>query len=112
MTDEKWQEVKGMIKDKFTVIEERTEPFSEDRGPGETELIIFLSPMGKVKLERTSQPLVLDKKTFGSKRIGSYTKVEYVYSDSEKVHKFRAYTWNEADQAWAEFSMEKGSFFA
>ena len=109
MTDEKWQQVIGQIKDNFELIDQRTEDLPEDEGPGSVEIVEFNGPLGKMKLERTSRPLVLDKKTIGSRRIGSDTTVEYVYSDTEKVHKFIAYRFDENNQNWVEMEMEKGN---
>jgi hypothetical protein len=110
MTDEKWQQIKGLVKDKFKVLDERTEDLPEDGPPGTVEIIEFIGPLGKMKLERTDSPLVIDKKTIGSRRIGSETKVEYVYSDTERVHKFRAYRWNEDDGAWVEMMQMRDNF--
>ena len=76
-----------------------------DPGPGEIEYIIFNGPSGKIKLERTVKPAVLDKKGLGSKRIGSLTKVEYIYSDTDKVDIFKAYKWE--NDGWVEIEAEK-----
>ncbi|MCL5794876.1 MAG: hypothetical protein M1338_00750 [Patescibacteria group bacterium] len=100
MTDEKWQQVIANIKDNFELISHETSPIAEEDGGGEAEIIEFNGPLGKMKLERTTQPLVIDKKTIGSRRIGSQTKVEYVYSDTEKVHRFKAYRWSDPDGGW------------
>ena len=108
MTDERWQDILGQIKDKFEVIDHRTQDLPEDAGPGSVEIIEFTGPLGKMKLERTTQPLVIDKKTIGSRRIGSQTKVDYIYSETEKVHKFKAYRWSEDDNGWVEMTMDRG----
>ena len=55
-----------------------------------------------MKLELVSKSVVLDKKTFYSNRIGSETKVEYVYSPDEKSHKFMAYKWDDGEGEWME----------
>lgn len=107
MTEEKWQEIIGQIKDEFKVLENKTETL--DNMPGQVEYILFEGPVGKMKLEFISKPLVLDKKGLGSRRIGSQTKVEYIYSDTEKVHTFKAYKWDEAQNEWVE--MEAGLGF-
>ena len=111
MTDEKWQEIIAKIKDNFEVIEHITQDIPQDLGPGQVESILFNGPVGKVKMERTTQPLVLDKKTIGSKRIGSGTTVTYIYSETEKVHRFKAYLWNETDNDWVELKLERGEAF-
>lgn len=110
MNIDKWQDIKNMIKDKFTVDEEGKENL-EDVPNGYMEFIIFLSPLGKVKLEYIVKPVILDKKTIGSRRIGSETTVEYIYSDNDFAHIFKAYKWD-GDQ-WLELEKEKiGAFTA
>lgn len=111
MTDEKWQGIIGQIKDKFEVIDQRTEDLPLDSGGGFVEVIEFNGPLGRMKLERTTQPLVVDKKAIGSRRIGSETRVEYIYSDTEKVHRFKAYCFKEDDGGWVEMEKEKGKLF-
>ncbi|MFA5022481.1 MAG: hypothetical protein WC508_05390 [Patescibacteria group bacterium] len=108
MTDEKWQSIIGQIKDKFEVTDQRAEGLSENFGPGTVEIIEFNGPLGQMKLERTTQPLVVDKKTYGSKRIGSQATVEYIYSDTEKVHKFKAYRLDPNDEVWVEMEIPRG----
>ena len=108
MTDERWQNFIGQIKDKFGVVEERTQDLPAEAGPGTVEIIEFQGPLGRMKLERTTKPLVVDRKTIGSRRIGSATTVEYVYSQTEKVHKFNAYRFDEAGDNWVEMKMDKG----
>src|SRR3989338_917228 len=106
MTDEKWLDVIAKVKDSFQILEHQTQDLPEDSGPGSVEFIIFEGPLGKMKLERTTRPLVTDKKTIGSRRIGSETKVTYIYSDTEKINKFKAYQWVNDD--WLEMAMERG----
>jgi len=108
MNDERWQTIIGLIKDKFEVIDERTEDLPEEAGLGTKEIIEFVGPLGKMKLERTTQPLVTGKKTLGSRRIGSDTTVTYQYSDTEKTHKFKAYKYDEVNDIWVEIEKEKG----
>lgn len=108
MTDEKWQKIIGQIKDSFKVSDQRQEDLSSDIGGGTVEIIEFDGPLGRMKLERTTQPLVIDKKTIGSRRIGSDTKVEYIYSDTEKIHKFKAYRYDDNNDNWVEMEMSRG----
>ena len=107
MTDERWEHIIGHIKDNFELIDQRTEDISEEAGGGTIEVVEFNGPLGKMKLERTTQPLVIDKKTIGSRRIGSDTTVEYVYSDTEKVHKFTVYRYDDNTDSWTEMEMKK-----
>jgi hypothetical protein len=106
MTPERWQETVGQIKDSFGLTDQRTEDLTEEDGGGTVEIVEFKGPLGLMKLEFISQPLVLGKKTIGSKRIGSQTTVEYQYSDTEKTHRLKVSKYDENDGNWVE--MEKG----
>jgi hypothetical protein len=101
MTEEKWQETLGEIKDKFKVIEEGRRDL-EGVPRGFVEFIVFEGPMGRIKLERTTQPVVLDKKTIYSKLAGTASKVEYIFSETETFSKLRAYRFNEIKGDWEE----------
>lgn len=105
MRDEKWLDTVAVLKDKFPVLEEGKEDLPEVEGRGFREFVVFNGPLGKMKIERTTKAIVLDKKTIGSKRIGSQASVEYVYSDTEKSYKFRAYKWDEGTGNWIEITM-------
>lgn len=99
MTPEKWQNILGNIKDKFEIEEEKEEHL-EEQGGMDVESVVFNSPLGKVKLEFISKPVVLDKKTNYSRRIGSDVAVEYVYSEEEKTHSMNAYKWDDSGEDW------------
>ncbi|MEI6288778.1 MAG: hypothetical protein WCP18_04400 [bacterium] len=108
MQPEKWQEIKTQIKNAFAdaeFLEIETDEFDHS----ERESIIFTGQLGKMKLEYITRPVVLDKKTHGSRRIGSHTDVEYIYSETEFSHQLKAYKWNDTDSDWLEIDM-KGSF--
>ena len=109
MTDERWVEILALIEDKFEITNHETQDLND--GFGTSEIIEFFSPLGKIRLERTDQPLIIDKKVIGSKRIGSDQKVQYVFSDTERVHKFKAYMWDDISKSWREIEMEKNSLF-
>lgn len=101
MQPEKWTMIKGNIKDKFSVEDEGEEQIDEEGGIN-VEYIVFQSPLGKIRLEHISQPVVLDKKTTYSRRIGSETKVDYIYSENERSYKLQAYKWDEENETWKE----------
>ena len=105
MNIEKWQNIIGLIKDKFPIEEEGAEEL-EDMPDGKVEFIIFQGPLGRMKLEYTTKPVVLDKKTIGSRRIGSDTAVQYIYSDTEFANIFKAYRWDADDEVWVEMEKE------
>jgi len=111
MTDERWKEVVASVKDSFEVLQHETFPLEEEEGKGEVEVVIFEGPLGRIRLERTDEYLLLDKKALGSKRIGSDSTVQYIYSDTEKIHKFKVFKWNENMNDWEKMDMEQGTFF-
>lgn len=105
MQPDKWQKIKWRLEESFREVEF----FKADLPPpakGEMETALFVGPLGKMKLEYTTRPVILDKKTHGSRRIGSVTEVEYVYSDTEFSHQFKAYQWNEAQNGWVPVDAE------
>jgi len=101
MQKERWLEIISNIKDKFEIEDEGNEHLEEDGGV-DIEYIVFNGPLGKIRLEYITEPLILDKKTKYSRRIGSETSIKYVYSDTEKSSKFIAYKWNQDDSEWEE----------
>ncbi len=107
MRKEKWQDILANVKDKFEVETEGEERLEEEGGV-DIEYIEFKGPLGRMRLEFIIKPVVLDKKTTYSRRIGSETKVDYIYSDTEKVEKLMAYKWDEDKEEWVE--MEAGAF--
>ncbi|MBI4812437.1 hypothetical protein HY798_03305 [Candidatus Falkowbacteria bacterium] len=107
MTIEKWRDTLGNIKDNFEVEDEGSEHLEEEGGV-DVEYIVFKGPLGRMRLEFVTKPVLLDKKTIYSKRIGSETKVEYVYGD-EKSSKLVAYKWDEESGEWAEMAAKNFS---
>ncbi len=107
MTKEKWQEIVGKVKDSFELEDEGGEHL-EDEGGVDIEYIIFTGPLGRMRLEFITKPVILDKKTTYSRRIGSETAVDYIYSETEKSEKLNAYKWNDTINDWQE--IEAGSF--
>ena len=102
MTDEKWDELVGRIKDTFPVDDEYEEPL--DEGPGTRRVIIFTSPSGKMKLEYVAAPVVIGTHGLGSKRIGSSATVAYEYSETERTNRLAAFRW-EGD-TWVEIQAD------
>jgi len=102
MNEDKWEEIKQMAQKNFEVIENTILDLPEDQGGGSRESLVFNGPLGKMKLEYTLKPVVLDKQTLYSKRAGQETKVGYVLSDTEKVKTFKAYKFDESAENWIE----------
>jgi hypothetical protein len=109
MTIEKWEDIKGKIKDGFTVEDEGRETY-EDEGGMVVEYIVFTGPLGKMRLEYIAKPIVLDRKTIYSTRIGSGTTVEYVYSKDEKSYRLQVYKWDDDADDWVEMQAERLGF--
>jgi len=97
MNDEKWYDLVDRISGKLTVEEKR-----DEEGPhrARIETIIFQGPMGKMKLERVSRPVVVDRKVRVSKRIGDVGQEEFVYSETEKSYRVQLFLWSDGE--WRE----------
>ena len=111
MTDEKWEALKEELKRKFKVEDEHFEDLEVETadGPikrGQIEVLIFESPIGKVKLARESHPVVLDKKEFYSHQQGKAARIEYVFSETDFVHKIKAYKWDDYNDEWKEMDAQ------
>ncbi len=97
MTQEKWENIVGLIKDQFPVVEEKREEeeIGQDReGQSvyqKTHYLIFQGPAGEMKVELIKRPLVEEKKTNFSRRIGGEVAVQYIFSSDEFSLKFKAY---------------------
>ncbi len=108
MTDEKWEDLIFNIHQKFGIESQKTEdlPIEDDLGKkkekGKAETIIFNTDRGKMKLERITKPLILEKKVHYKKTRAQSGQVEYIFSDTEKTHKVNAYKWNDKEENWEE----------
>ena len=112
MNLEKWEKITGMVKDQFEVEEEGKEEI-EDIPDANVEFIIFNGPLGKIRLEYITKPVVLGEKAIGSRRIGSDTTVKYTYSEDEFINTFKAYKWEDSRNDWEEMEQERlGAFTA
>jgi hypothetical protein len=105
MDDERWEELVSRIELKLKVYEKKTVTGSDGRTKIET--VVFLGSEGKMKLERTSKPRVLDKKMHYSRRIGSAPSAEYIYSPTEKVQRVHLFKWSETEQDWEEVRLDR-----
>jgi len=114
MNDDRWQQLISMVQQKFPpaqMSEEEIEIGQDKHNnpvKGKIERLEFTGPLGKMKLERTTKPRVLDKQTQYSNRAGSDVRVDYVYSPDEVVQFMNAYKWDDNDDDWVE--MEAGAF--
>jgi hypothetical protein len=99
MNNDKWLDVLDKVKERFGIVERTDEPI-EDIPNSRLEVVIFDSPLGRIKMMRTTKPRVLDKKTAYSNRAGSDMSVQYVYSDTELVQRVEILRWDENFGDW------------
>lgn len=105
MTEDRWEELLDMVRTTFNVEDYgRTE--TEDLGGTETEFIVFTGPAGRIKLEFSSHPAIINTKTNYKKRIGSEVEVEHLYSATERSNHLDVWKWDEAMEEWKEFDAE------
>jgi hypothetical protein len=105
MNDERWEELLYKIDLKSGPLDVKVDTMDEGRTKIET--VIFKTPMGKLKLQRTSKPVIVERKTRYSKRIGGATEEEYVYSETDKSYRVVLYRWNEEESGWEEVDVRK-----
>lgn len=98
MLQGKWEDLLDKIEKLFGFIEHTTDEYPERRMTVETA--VFDGASGRMKLERTVKPVVLDKKTTYSKRIGGEVTTEYVLSDDEFVDTVKFYKWDRLAREW------------
>jgi hypothetical protein len=100
MNDQRWEEVLRRLDKSFGDLE--FDEIEDEETQAVTETVVWSGPQGKMKLARTTRPLVVDKKTHFSNRAGGGTHVEYIYSKTESTSRVRLYRWNEATSDWVE----------
>ncbi len=105
MHDEKWYYLLEEVERKFGIEEKKTEEVPHKRMTIETA--IFNGASGRLKLERTTRAVVLERQVKFSKRIGGDSSEQYVYSDTEKTHRVALYRWDEETGVWEEIDFRK-----
>jgi len=100
----KWEDLIDKIEKLFGFIEHTTKEYPERRMTVETA--VFEGASGRIKLQRTVKPVVLDQKTTYSKRIGSEVTTEYVLSEDEYVDTVCFYRWDDLAREWEQIDME------
>jgi hypothetical protein len=98
VNDERWYSLLDDLKEKLSFENQGEQP-----GPGgaTVEWVTFRGPRGLMKLERTSRPVILDKKMHYSKRIGGGVEEELVLSETEKTYRVVLYRWSD-EGGWEE----------
>ena len=111
MNPSKWENLIFLAEEKFGIDKEYKEEFevaelfNGEKIIGERQIVEFESPLGQIKLEKTSRPKVIDKKILHTKRIGGRVAVDFVYSDEEKVEELKIYRLDN-DNQWVEIKPE------
>jgi len=100
MNDQRWEEVLKRLDRLFGDLE--FDEVEDEETRTVVESVVWNSPQGRLKLTRTTRPLVIDKKTHYSSRIGGGTHVEFVYSETETTSRVRLYRWEEPAGSWEE----------
>ena len=104
MNDQRWEEVLRRLDKQFGNLE--FDEIEDEETHAVTESVVWESPMGRMKLARTTRPLVVDKKLHYSGRVGGGSHVEYVYSKTESTSRVRLYRWSDAAGDWEEVDAE------
>lgn len=105
MHQSKWEGLLDQIERQFGFVEHRVERFDDRRLTVET--VVFDGAGGRMKLERSVRPVVLDRRAHFSKRVGSAATVEYIYSDTETADTVRLFAWDRAAGDWRELELSQ-----
>jgi len=105
MTLERWQQIKGIILDNFSILEQKQEKL-ESSGGEQVEILEFMGPLGKMRIEFWTRPVIIGKNVSGSRRIGSHHEVEYLYSETEKINVLILYKWDDNQSDWVEVDLQ------
>ena len=100
MNDQRWEEVLRRLDKQFGDLE--FDEVEDETTHAVVESVVWASPAGKMRLTRTTRPLILDSKRHFSNRAGAGSHVEYTFSKSEITQKVRLYKWNELQNDWEE----------
>ncbi len=106
--DRAWDRIVDAIDTKYGVTDHgrTTRPLSDKHDLTEhVSFVVFDRDGQKYKLERLVGPAVIDRKTIGSKRIGSDVRFENIYDPEETSHKTNLYR-QEAGE-WTAMSPEE-----
>ena len=105
MHDEKWYYLLEEVERKFGIDEKDTEEVPHKRMT--IERAIFNGASGRLKLERVTRAVILERQVKFSRRIGGESTEKYVYSDTEKSYRVTLYKWDEEARIWEEIDFRK-----
>jgi hypothetical protein len=98
VNDERWYDLIERIRTKFTVTLEEEHPPAH--GPGKVQVVEFEGAGGRMRIERVTRPVVLERRMHYSKRLGGQSSEEFVYAENEFSHRVTLYRWVEG--SWQE----------
>jgi hypothetical protein len=100
MTDERWLDLMNQLADSGKIQEKGIDEY-DDR-PGKIEWVIITSPLGDIRISRSSEPKKLGEKAIYSKRGGSTSAIQKSYDEHEQVHHFMVEKYDEKNDDWEE----------
>ncbi|HET7903695.1 MAG TPA: hypothetical protein VFM17_03955 [Candidatus Eisenbacteria bacterium] len=100
MNDQRWEEVLRRLDKQFGDLE--FDEIEDEATRAVVESVVWKGPAGRMKLTRTTRPLILDSKRHFSNRAGAGSHVEYTFSKTEISSKVRLYKWSEPANDWEE----------
>ncbi len=103
MYQAKWEALLDQIERLFGFLEHEIEEYPERHLTVETA--VFDGASGRMKLERSVRPVILDKKTSFTKRAGSAVVIEYVFSEDEFVDTVKLYRWDRLAREWRQMDI-------
>lgn len=103
MHQSKWENLLDQIERQFGFLEHMTREYPERHLKVETA--VFNGAAGRMKLERSVRPVILEEKRRYSKRVGSGTSVEYVFSEDEFVDTVKLYRYDRLAREWREIDL-------
>ena len=104
MTEDRWLDLINKLEDEGKIEEKITEELG-DR-PGTVDSVIIKSPLGRLRLSRTSEPKKLSEKAIYSKRGGSTAAVVRSSDEHDIIHRFIVEKEDAAGE-WVEIDAKK-----
>jgi len=102
----RYEQILELLEDKFEILNQSTENL-EDGSGGSIEIIEFEGPLGRMKLEFTEKARFIGEKASFSNRVGSGVGIEKQFDQDDQVAYLKAFTWNDASEAWVEVETNK-----
>jgi hypothetical protein len=104
MTDDKWLDLVARLEDSGKIEERGTDEFEDH--PGKVDWFIISSPLGDVRISRTSEPRKIAEKAIYSKRGGSTSAIQKSYDENDIVHRFTIEKYDDVLDDWQEIDAQ------